>query len=152
MSSTFEGMARGVPMLCIPVFADQHRNSYKLGSLGIARTLSIEQVNEKQLFAELNEVLQNREYAVKAKEVGEIFNDNMMHPMDEAMYWIEHVIKSNGAKYLKSGAVHLNWLQYVQLDVWILPFAILFALYILVKITIGIIRVILKRSKSHSAV
>lgn len=139
-------------MLCIPVFADQHRNSYKLGSLGIARTLSIEQVTEEQLFVELNKVLQNQIYAAKAKEVGEIFNDNMMHPMDEAMYWIEHVIKSKGAKYLKSKAVHLCWLQYVQLDVWILPFAILIAFYLLVKITIGIVRLIRKHNKNKSLV
>lgn len=61
MASTFEGMARGVPMLCIPVFADQHRNSHKLQALGIARVLSIEQVTEEKLSTLIHEILENEE-------------------------------------------------------------------------------------------
>lgn len=134
MASTFEGMARGVPMLCIPVFADQHRNSHKLKAVGIARVISIEQVANDKLFAELNEMLDNKQYTKKAKEIGRLFNDYLIHPMDEAMFWIEHVINSNGANYLKSKAVKLYWVQYIGLDVWILPVIVVIVLYLLFKL------------------
>lgn len=37
--------------------------------------------------------------------------------MDEAMFWIEHVAKFNGAKHLKSHAVHMSWFTYLMLDI-----------------------------------
>lgn len=147
MSSTFEGMARSLPMLCIPVFADQHRNSHKLSALNIARVLSIEQVTTDKLTTELNALLDNAEYTTKAKEIGELFNDYMLHPMDEAMYWIEHVIKSKGAKYMKSKAVNLSWFIYMGLDFWLLPIAILLALYLTIRIIIAVVRIVRKRNK-----
>lgn len=148
MSSTFEGMARGLPMLCIPVFADQHRNSHKMSALNIARVISIEQVTDDKLSTELDAMLQNTEYTIKAKEIGELFNDYMLHPMDEAMYWIEHVIKSKGAKYMKSKAVNLSWFIYVGLDVWLIPVAILLALYLTIRIIIVVVRAARKRNKN----
>lgn len=140
MASTFEGMARGVPMLCIPVFADQHRNSHKLRALGIARVLSIEQVTVDKLSTEINEMLNNEEYTRKARDVGRLFMDFAIHPMDEAMHWIEHVIRSNGAEYLKSKAVNLYWFQYIGLDVWILIFACVLALYLIFRGILVVIR------------
>lgn len=136
MASTFEGLARGVPMLCIPVFADQHRNSHKLKAVGLARVMSIEQItnDNDKLFAELNEMLENKQYTKKANEIGRLFNDHLVHPMDEAMFWIEHVINSKGADYLKSKAVKLNWAQYAGLDVWILPVIAVVFLYLLFRL------------------
>lgn len=134
MASTFEGMARGLPMLCIPVFADQHRNSHKLETLNVARVISIEQVTVEKLSKELNEMLTNDRYTVRAKEIGDLFNDYMIHPMDEAIFWIEHVIRSKGAGYLKSKAVNLYWFQYYHLDIWILLPIFGSALYLLYKV------------------
>lgn len=151
MASTFEGMARGVPMLCIPVFADQHRNSHKLAALGVARVLSIEQVTADKLALELDAMLADEQYAVRAKEVGRLFNDYLVHLMDEAMYWIEHVIESNGADYLKSKAVNLYWFQYALLDIWILPFAVVLALYLASKIVRILVRSSVRRRNRLSS-
>lgn len=139
MASTFEGMARGLPMLCIPVFADQHRNSHKLSALGVARVISIEQITVDKLSRELNTMLVDERYTMRAKEIGRLFNDYMIHPMDEAMFWIEHVIRSNGAGYLKSKAVNLYWFQYALLDVWILLPVFVLALYLARRIVRAVI-------------
>lgn len=40
-----------------------------------------------------------------------------MDPMENAMYWIEYVIRTKGAKHLKSAAINLNWFQYLCFDV-----------------------------------
>lgn len=64
----------------------------------------------------------------KAKETSAIFKDNLVHPMEEAMFWIEHVAKFKGAKHLKSHAVNMNWFQYLLLDILLVNVAIVLAL------------------------
>lgn len=53
----------------------------------------------------------------KTKEISAIFNDNVVHPMDEAMLRIEHVCKLKGAKHLNSHARSTSWFSYLLLDV-----------------------------------
>lgn len=37
--------------------------------------------------------------------------------MDVAIYWIEHVIKHNGARHLQHAGLKLSWFQYYLIDV-----------------------------------
>lgn len=133
MSGTFEGIARGVPFLFIPLYGDQQRNALNSVNGGYARMLPFTEVTFNELAAELNELINNGQYAMRAKEVSRLFNDNLMHPMDEAMYWIEYVIRSNGAKHLKSKAADMPLVSYLLLDVFIVPivmFSILISLVV----------------------
>ena len=74
-------------------------------------------MTKETLSAELNELLNNKRYMERAKEVSRIFKDNPIHPMDEAMYWMEYVIQHKGAKHLKSKAVNMPFYQYFMLDI-----------------------------------
>lgn len=40
-----------------------------------------------------------------------------MKPLDRAIYWIEYVIRNDGAMYLKSNSIELNNPQYFLVDV-----------------------------------
>lgn len=40
-----------------------------------------------------------------------------MKPLDRAIYWIEYVIRNNGAKHLISDSTGLNDAQYFLLDI-----------------------------------
>lgn len=139
MSSTFEGFARGVPMLFIPVFCDQERNAEKAAAAGNGRVLPFKDVTVERLTTELNAILGNEELTAQAKEAGRLFNDNLVHPMDEAMFWIEYVINSKGAKHLKSNAKDLYWFQYLGLDLLIPPALILIALVVVLKKVVNFI-------------
>lgn len=46
-----------------------------------------------------------------------MYNDQPMKPLDRAIYWIEYVIRNNGAKHLISDSTGLNDAQYFLLDV-----------------------------------
>lgn len=131
MSGTFEGTARGVPMLFIPIFGDQLRNSLKSVSTGNALMLAFSDLSVASLSEKLEEMLTNKVYFNRAKELARIFNDNLVHPMDEAVFWIEYVIRSKGAPHLKSHAINLSWFTYLLLDVFALPFiAIVIVIYV----------------------
>lgn len=133
MSGTFEGTARGVPMLFIPIFGDQFRNSLKSVSTGNALMLTFPELSIEALSSKLEEMLTNKAYLDRAKELARIFNDNLVHPMDEAMFWIEYVIRSKGASHLKSHAVNMPWFTYLLFDVFALPLIAIVIIFYAVK-------------------
>ena len=40
-----------------------------------------------------------------------------MSALDNAVYWVEYVLRHNGAPHLRSAAVNLPWYQLLLLDV-----------------------------------
>lgn len=40
-----------------------------------------------------------------------------MKQLDRAVYWIEYVIRHNGAHHLKTAGNKLNWIQFLSIDV-----------------------------------
>lgn len=51
-----------------------------------------------------------------------------MKPLDKAIYWIEYVIRHNGAHHLKTAGNKLNWIQFLSIDV-IIFLLIIFIIY-----------------------
>lgn len=49
------------------------------------------------------------------KEMFTIRCDNLVNPMDAAMFWIEYVCQHKRAKHLKSHAINMSWLSYLLL-------------------------------------
>ena len=44
-----------------------------------------------------------------AEEKSAIFKDQFHDPADETTYWIEYIIRHNGANHLKSPIVNMSW-------------------------------------------
>lgn len=108
----------------------QFRNAQKSVNGGHALRLPFSEITFETLSSNLNELLTNKSYYNRAKEVSRLFNDNLVHPMDEAMFWIEYVIRSgDGAKHLKSHAIHMSWFSYLMLDIILAPFFVIFIIY-----------------------
>ena len=86
---------------------------------GYGKYMDFRDITSESLFGVLNEMLTDNKYSNKAKEISAIFKDNAIHPMDEFVWWVEHVIKFKGAKYLKSHAIDMPIFTYFLLDVWL---------------------------------
>lgn len=136
MFSNFESAAHGVPMIMIPFMMDQYRNAIKVEKAGYGRFMRFKDITRDSLSALLKEMLTEKKYLEKAKEISAIFNDNIVPPMDQAMWWIEYVARHKGAKHLKSSAVNMNWCSYLLLDVVLVTiicfFILLYILYLFV--------------------
>lgn len=78
-------------------------------------------------------------------QISAYWRDTMNSPLDEAVHWVEYVIKHDGAKHLKAAATELNFIQFFLLDV-ILTILVFLALvyYSLTKT----FRLLCKKSKS----
>ncbi|XP_023165177.2 UDP-glucuronosyltransferase 2B13 isoform X2 [Drosophila hydei] len=114
---TQEGIYWGVPMLCIPLYGDQHRNTIKSVREGYARSLVFSKMNVEDLVSNIEMLIYEPAYKQSALEVSKRFRDNPMHPLEEASYWIEYVIRHRGAGHLKSQGAHMPLHQYLLLDV-----------------------------------
>ncbi|VEN44779.1 unnamed protein product [Callosobruchus maculatus] len=65
--------------------------------------------------------------------------DQPMKQMDEAIFWIEYVIRNQGAYHLRSSAVHLKWYQKYLIDVFLFVLGALGILVLILYKLIGLI-------------
>lgn len=116
--SNIEAIKLGIPMLVIPFLGDQMRNARRIENAGYGIQMDLANIDENTLTNTLEQLLTNEPYRQKAQEISQILNDNVVHPMDEFIWWTEHVIRTNGAKYLKSSAADMPLISYLLLDVF----------------------------------
>ncbi|XP_058238734.1 UDP-glucuronosyltransferase 2C1-like isoform X2 [Hemibagrus wyckioides] len=113
----YEGIYHGVPMVGLPLFADQPDNLNHIKTKGAAVMLDFNKMDSKDLKQAVNDVINNPSYKESMMRLSRIHHDQPMKPLDQAVYWIEFVMRHNGAKHLRVEAHNLTWYQYHCLDV-----------------------------------
>ena len=99
------------------MLGDQPANMKKAESLGFAIQLEFSELTEEALSGAINAILTKPEYGQKAKKLSAIYKDPPDKPLDRAIYWIEYVLRHEGAVHLRSAARDLNFIQYFSFDV-----------------------------------
>lgn len=51
------------------------------------------------------------------QQVSAVFNDRVLSPVDQGVWWVEYVLRHNGAKHLRPVTVDLHWTQYFGMDI-----------------------------------
>lgn len=59
------------------------------------------------------------------KQVSSVMHDQIDQPLDRAVYWIEYVIRHNGAPHLRSPSRRLGFFQRSLVDVMVLLFSLI---------------------------
>ncbi|XP_043483364.1 UDP-glucosyltransferase 2-like isoform X2 [Leptopilina heterotoma] len=131
--SSLEAVYFGVPVIGIPIVADQFINLDTLVKKNMGIKLDLNNIKETILFNVLMEILSNSSYRKAAKIASKIFKDRPMNPEESTIYWIEYVLRNGGI--LRSPAINLHWIQKELLDVYgFLLFLLTSFLYMLMKI------------------
>nr|XP_023027892.1 UDP-glucuronosyltransferase 2C1-like [Leptinotarsa decemlineata] len=112
-----ESVYFGVPILGIPTYWDQYKNIEDVVRRGMAVKLNLHDLTEETFSNALNEILNNPKYRDNAKLRSKIMQDQPVKPLDEAVFWVEYVIRHKGAPHLKSAALHLTWYQKYLIDI-----------------------------------
>ena len=132
---TTEAIYHGVPLVGIPMLGDQPANMKKAESLGFAVQLEFSELTEQDVQSAINTVLSKPSYTQSAKKLSVIYRDQIDKPLDRAVYWIEYVLRHQGAVHLRSAARDLNFIQYFSIDV-IATLVLLFALGLALSVLI----------------
>ncbi|XP_073493306.1 UDP-glucuronosyltransferase 2A1-like isoform X1 [Phyllobates terribilis] len=131
----YEAIYHGVPMVGIPLFADQPDNIIHMKSKGMAVMLDINKMQSQDLVDAVNTVINDPSYKENAMRISQIHHDQPLKPLDRAVFWIEFVMRHKGAKHLRPASHELTWYQYHLLDViGFLLVCLFIMLYVTMKI------------------
>ncbi|XP_019870617.2 UDP-glycosyltransferase UGT5-like [Aethina tumida] len=123
--STTETIYFGKPVLCIPIFGDQPINAQNMVNHGFALRHDYKDLtNSNDFLDKIKEMLNNPKYYENAQTRSKIMHDRKVKPIDEAVFWVEYVIRHNGAEHLRVAGEDLTWYQYYLIDVVIFVFVV----------------------------
>ncbi|XP_001603802.1 UDP-glucuronosyltransferase 2A1 [Nasonia vitripennis] len=112
-----EALYYGIPMIGVPIFADQPRNVASFVAKNMSIQLQLEDISEETLDAALKAILFDPKYRMSAKHHSKLFKDNPLSSMDSAEFWIKYIIR-NGPHVLRPPSLNLTWWQLALLDVY----------------------------------
>ncbi|CAG9834242.1 unnamed protein product [Diabrotica balteata] len=134
--STIETVYHRVPTVAIPVLGDQLKNARQSESDGYTKVIEMQELTEELLSSTIEEVISNKKYRDNVKTRSKIFHDRQVKPMNDAVYWIEYIVKHNGANHLRVNYLDMAWYQYYLVDVFVVVFSVIFIVLFLVKKTV----------------
>lgn len=145
-----EARYHGVPVLGIPIFAEQSGNVESAVREGWGLPVDYQTLDVVSFSRSLDEILNNDRFRQKAKQVSDIYRDRPQGAMELACYWIEYVIRYKGAAQLHYQGADLNFIEHQMLDVILLLLAVVYVVYKLVKLLVkAIIRMVCGKSKKQ---
>nr|XP_061819536.1 UDP-glucuronosyltransferase 2A2-like [Nerophis lumbriciformis] len=113
-----EAMYHGVPVVGIPLFFDQHDNLKRLTDRGAAIIVQLASMEKDNNFLEaLREVLTNSSYRTSMQRLSKLHRDQPIAPLDNAIFWIEFVMRHKGAAHLRTESYKMPWYTYYSVDV-----------------------------------
>uniref|UniRef100_F7BHH5 UDP-glucuronosyltransferase n=1 Tax=Callithrix jacchus TaxID=9483 RepID=F7BHH5_CALJA len=113
----YEAIYHGIPMVGIPLFADQPDNIAHMKAKGAAVRVDFNTMSNTDLLNALKTVINDPIYKENIMKLSKIQHDQPVKPLDRAVFWIEFVMRHKGAKHLRVAAHDLTWFQYHSLDV-----------------------------------
>ncbi|XP_040823465.1 UDP-glucuronosyltransferase 2B13-like isoform X1 [Ochotona curzoniae] len=113
----YEAIYHGIPMVGIPLFAEQPDNVAYMRAKGAAVTLDWKTMSSADLLNALKTVIHDPSYKENVMKLSRIHHEQPLKPLDRAVFWIEFVMRHKGAKHLRPAAHNLTWYQYHSLDV-----------------------------------
>lgn len=126
----------------VPIFGDQMMNMARAELLGWGVQVLYTNLTETSFSWALNEALTNKKYQINVDKIKNRLLDQPQTPMEKAMFWIEYVIRHDGAHFMQTSAQHLSFIEYNNLDIY---GTLLAVLILAIYVPIWVIRKIIKR-------
>lgn len=101
-------------------------NMARAEHLGWGAQVVYTNLTETSLSWAINEVLYNPKYEKNTNEIASRLRDQPQPPMEKAIYWVEYVLRHDGAYYMQTSAQYLNFIEYHNLDIYATFAAVIF--------------------------
>ncbi|TRZ18660.1 hypothetical protein HGM15179_008413 [Zosterops borbonicus] len=155
LNSIFETMYHGVPVVGIPLFGDHYDTMTRVQAKGMGILLNWKTMTETELYEALVKVINDPSYRQRARRLSEIHRDQPGHPVNRTVYWINYILRHNGAQHLRAAVYSISLFQYFLLDI---ALVLLVGAALLYYVLARMAKLICKQSKhlwsndKHSAV
>ena len=112
-----EGSTKGVPMICIPVFGDQKRNSMLLVRRGTALKIDKSELTKEKIIESIKEIISNKKYRENAKMLSKMVNAKPTSSAEKVVKYAEFAAQFGDTGTLQTEGRHQSlWVLY-SLDV-----------------------------------
>ncbi|XP_045454956.1 UDP-glucosyltransferase 2-like [Melitaea cinxia] len=145
LQSTDEAITAGVPLVAIPMLADQWYNSEKYLKHGIGMKLDIDFLTEDKLKHAIETVISDESYRRNIIKLRDLMHDQPETPLERAIWWLEYAIRHGGAKELRAPTANISVAEYFELELVLIVLSTAVIALILLTVTfIYVIRLIRK--------
>ncbi|XP_068082903.1 UDP-glucosyltransferase 2-like [Anabrus simplex] len=141
LQSFQEAAYHGVPLIGIPFLGDQFYNVAKFEAAKIGVQLKFKDLTKDTLLEVIEKLTNDSSYRDNMKTFSAVYREEVGPSLDRAIWWIEYVLRHNGAPHLRSAALDLSWYQYLLLDV--IAFLLLVSIIALIVIYIVLRRLMM---------
>ncbi|GAB1865472.1 UDP-glucuronosyltransferase 2B2-like [Camponotus japonicus] len=118
IQSTEETVHYGVPVIGFPIFWDQMYNvQYITIKLGVGVHLHSNNISKESIETAVHEVINNKRYKDRIKYVSKLYNDVPYDSLQNAVRWIEYVIRQNGTPFLRNSLCDETWYRRYDWDI-----------------------------------
>ncbi|KAL3278839.1 hypothetical protein HHI36_016359 [Cryptolaemus montrouzieri] len=101
LQSIDEAIFKKKPLLLIPLLADQKYNAHHMKRKGGGLSLDFDTLTKETLKEAIMEMMTNPVYQKNINKLSAIASDQPMPALEKAVWWIEYVLRHNGAEHLK---------------------------------------------------
>ena len=136
INGQFEAVYHGVPMIGLPLQAEQDYNAARMQYKGFGLRMNLKKFTPEELVSNIKLVLNNRSYKASIGKASQIFRSRPMNPRQRAAYWLEHIAKY-GSDHLHSYALEMPLYQFLMLDILlflcVVMFIVILSVYFVLK-------------------
>uniref|UniRef100_A0A7E4VNA9 UDP-glucuronosyltransferase n=1 Tax=Panagrellus redivivus TaxID=6233 RepID=A0A7E4VNA9_PANRE len=141
MNSVLEAALTGVPLLGVPLFADQYRNVRMLEFRGTSVIIKKNDVTPKKLIAAIHTLTDTDDHRIRAREIASLARTKPLNATQRFISYINHAIAfSNTTDFLDINNRQMSTFKYFDLDVY--AFLIGFAIFIVTVIVYALFKVV----------
>ncbi|XP_059155332.1 UDP-glucuronosyltransferase 2B15-like [Physella acuta] len=115
-NSQYEALYHAVPILCLPIYADQFYNSERVRVKGYGLRGDVREISAGELTDTIQELVYDTSFKTNIEKASKLFKELYKVPSKEAAYWIDHVMKYGG-DYMRSSGQEMPLYQFLLLDV-----------------------------------
>ncbi|XP_044161411.1 2-hydroxyacylsphingosine 1-beta-galactosyltransferase-like [Bufo gargarizans] len=135
LNGIFEAMYHGVPVVGIPLFGDHYDTMTRVQAKGMGIHLDRSRMTTESLYESLSDVIHNPSYRQQSQKLSRIHKDQTGHPVTRAAFWIDYVLRHNGAEHLRAATYCVSIVQYFLVDIVFLTVIVVISVwYVISKI------------------
>ncbi|KHJ86572.1 hypothetical protein OESDEN_13671 [Oesophagostomum dentatum] len=141
-----EALLRGVPVVVIPMFADQFRNGRNVEKRGVGKVVLKLDLSEDTIRAAIQEIINNDSYKKNALRMSKLMREKPFSAEQRLIKWTNFAVENGVLDVLHVEGSRLNSIVYFNLDVIA---AAIGALFLLIIVVVKLCKVVISHFRNE---